>query len=115
MATHPRVGASSVARGLSGHVLQHVASFLGSDGFARLPNKHLSIDRTLFRQGNVKVLSEKNRYERASSTWVGGSILTSMSTFTRQGIESTSNPDAYPPIVGYEDVGPRIVHQMCNH
>ena len=111
MSKHPRVGANSAARNLSQHVLQHVASFLGGHRIARLPDKHFSVDQSLFKQGAVKVVAPS---ERMISTWLGGSILASLSTFTRQCIESTSNPNAYPAVVGYEEVGPRIVHQMCN-
>ena len=46
------------------------------------------------------------------SVWIGGSILASLSTFSRMWINRESNPDAQPPVVGYEEVGPRIVHQM---
>merc|ERR1712093_785105 len=52
--------------------------------------------------------------ERMISVWIGGSILASLSTFSRMWIARESNPDAQPPVVGYEEVGPRIVHQMCN-
>ena len=51
--------------------------------------------------------------ERMISTWIGGSILASLSTFSYMWINSESNPDASPAVVGYEEVGPRIVHQMC--
>jgi len=59
----------------------------------------------------VKVIAPP---ERMISVWIGGSILASLSTFSRMWICRESNPDAQPPIVGYEEVGPRIVHQMCN-
>merc|ERR1711865_46120 len=59
----------------------------------------------------VKVIAPP---ERMITVWLGGSILASLSTFGRMWINSTSQPDANPPIVGYDDVGPRIVHQMCN-
>merc|ERR1711907_630898 len=52
--------------------------------------------------------------ERMISVWIGGSILASLSTISRMWINRESNPDAQPPIVGYEEVGPRIVLQMCN-
>merc|ERR1712167_201637 len=50
--------------------------------------------------------------ERMISVWIGGSILASLSPFSRMWIARDSNPDAQPPVVGYEEVGPRIVHQM---
>ena len=59
----------------------------------------------------VKVIAPP---ERMISVWIGGSILSSLSTFSRMWINRESNPDAQPPIVGYEEIGPRIVHQMCN-
>merc|ERR1712225_169582 len=58
----------------------------------------------------VKVIAPP---ERMISVWIGGSILASLSTFDRMWIDHESNPEAQPPIVGYEEVGPRIVHQMC--
>ena len=51
--------------------------------------------------------------ERAISHWIGGSIYASLSGFHRMWIDSTSQPNANPPITGYDDIGPRIVHQMC--
>merc|ERR1712159_894952 len=59
----------------------------------------------------VKVIAPP---ERMTSVWIGGSILSSLSTFARMWICRESDPDATPPIVGYEEIGPRIVHQMCN-
>merc|ERR1719263_2167626 len=55
-----------------------------------------------------------NMPERMISVWIGGSILASLSTFSRMWINKCSDPDANPPVVGYEEIGPRIVHQMCN-
>merc|ERR1711903_318819 len=55
----------------------------------------------------VKVIAPP---ERMISVWIGGSILASLSTFNRMWISRESNPDAQPPIVGYEEIGPRIVH-----
>merc|ERR1711943_72246 len=59
----------------------------------------------------VKVIAPP---ERMISVWIGGSILASLSTFSRMWINQYSQPDASPPITGYDEVGPRIVHQMCN-
>merc|ERR1711907_152930 len=59
----------------------------------------------------VKVIAPP---ERMISVWIGGSIMASLSTFSRMWINRESNPDAQPPVVGYEEIGPRIVHQMCN-
>merc|ERR1712202_107562 len=59
----------------------------------------------------VKVIAPP---ERMISVWIGGSILASLSTFSRMWINRESNPEASPPITGYDEVGPRIVHQMCN-
>merc|ERR1711977_636765 len=59
----------------------------------------------------VKVIAPP---ERMISVWIGGSILASLSTFSRMWINKNSDPDANPPVVGYEEIGPRIVHQMCN-
>merc|ERR1711939_1284009 len=59
----------------------------------------------------VKVIAPP---ERMISVWIGGSILASLSTFERMWINRESNAEAQPPIMGYEEAGPRIVHQMCS-
>jgi len=59
----------------------------------------------------VKVIAPP---ERMISVWIGGSILASLSTFERMWINRESNSEAQPAITGYDEVGPRIVHQMCN-
>jgi len=59
----------------------------------------------------VKVIAPP---ERMISTWIGGSILASLSTFSRMWINRTSDPDAHPGVVSYEEIGSRIVHLMCN-
>merc|ERR1712178_523373 len=59
----------------------------------------------------VKVIAPP---ERMISVWIGGSILSSLSTFARMWICKESDADATPPITGYDEVGPRIVHQMCS-
>merc|ERR1712006_36096 len=48
----------------------------------------------------VKVIAPP---ERMISVWIGGSILASLSTFSRMWICRESNPDAQPPIVGGGD------------
>jgi len=58
----------------------------------------------------VKVIAPP---ERMISVWIGGSILASLSTFERMWINRESNPEAQPAITGYDEIGPRIVHQMC--
>lgn len=52
--------------------------------------------------------------ERGISGWIGGSILAELSTFEGMWIQRRSNPDATPPVVGYDEIGARIVHQHCN-
>jgi len=51
--------------------------------------------------------------ERMISVWIGGSILTSLSTFEKMWIPRESNPEAQPAVQGYDEMGPRIVHMMC--
>jgi len=58
----------------------------------------------------VKVIAPP---ERMISVWIGGSILASLSTFERMWISRESDSEASPAITGYDEVGPRIVHQMC--
>eukprot|EP00656_Telonema_subtile_P000415 TRINITY_DN10191_c0_g1_i2.p1 TRINITY_DN10191_c0_g1~~TRINITY_DN10191_c0_g1_i2.p1 ORF type:complete len:680 (-),score=63.95 TRINITY_DN10191_c0_g1_i2:5-2044(-) len=51
--------------------------------------------------------------DRTLSVWLGGAILTSVSTFARMWICRHSDPFANPPLVGYDEVGSQIVHHMC--
>ena len=46
----------------------------------------------------VEVVAPPNR---KYSAWIGGSVLSELSTFDHSWIASTSDPDANPPIVGY--------------
>ena len=48
--------------------------------------------------------------DRLLSVWNGGSMLASLSSFSNNWISKQSNADAWPPVVGYDEVGPRIVH-----
>jgi len=84
----------------------------GTTMFPNMPERlQAEIEGLVAEGAKVKVIAPP---ERMISVWIGGSILASLSTFSRMWINSTSQPDANPPIVGYDDVGPRIVHQMCN-
>merc|ERR1711990_260621 len=61
----------------------------------------------------VKVIAPP---ERMISVWIGGSILASLSTFSRMWINRTSDPDANPPVVGYDE--PRryaVTHESVIH
>jgi actin-related protein len=92
-----------------------IANIVMSGGTTMFPNmpERLSAEiENLVQEGaKVKVIAPP---ERMISVWIGGSILASLSTFSRMWINQYSQPDASPPITGYDDVGPRIVHQMCN-
>jgi actin-related protein len=84
----------------------------GTTMFPNMPERlQAEIEGLVAEGAKVKVIAPP---ERMITVWLGGSILASLSTFGRMWINSTSQPDVVPPIVGYDDVGPRIVHQMCN-
>merc|ERR1711966_426659 len=84
----------------------------GTPMFPNMPERlQAEIEGQVAEGAKVKVIAPP---ERMISVWIGGSILASLSTFSRMWINSTSQPDASPPITGYDDIGPRIVHQMCN-
>merc|ERR1719178_344316 len=93
-------------------LLGNVVMSGGTTMFPNMPERlQAEIQGLVPEATKVKVIAPP---ERMISVWIGGSILASLSTFNRMWINRESNPDAQPPIVGYEEVGPRIVHQMCN-
>merc|ERR1711967_124966 len=93
-------------------LLGNVVMSGGTTMFPNMPERLQNEIQTLVAEATkVKVIAPP---ERMISVWIGGSILASLSTFSRMWINRESNPDAQPPIVGYEEIGPRIVHQMCN-
>jgi len=93
-------------------LLENVVMSGGTTMFPNMPERLQSEIQGLVPEATkVKVIAPP---ERMISVWIGGSILSSLSTFSRMWINRESNPDAQPPIVGYEEIGPRIVHQMCN-
>merc|ERR1711965_106734 len=97
-----------VRKGLLGNVVMSG----GTTMFPNMPERLQNEIQTLVAEATkVKVIAPP---ERMISVWIGGSILASLSTFSRMWINRTSDPDANPPVVGYEEIGPRIVHQMCN-
>jgi len=94
-------------------LLGNVVMSGGTTMFPNMPERlQAEIQGLVPEATKVKVIAPP---ERMISVWIGGSILASLSTFSRMWICRESNPDAQPPIVGYEEVGPRIVHQMCNN
>merc|ERR1712230_353549 len=93
-------------------LLGNVVMSGGTTMFPNMPERlQAEIQGLVPEATKVKVIAPP---ERMISVWIGGSILASLSTFSRMWINRESNPDAQPPVVGYEEVGPRIVHQMCN-
>jgi len=93
-------------------LLQNIVMSGGTTMFPNMPERlQAEVEKLVAEGAKVKVIAPP---ERMISVWIGGSILASLSTFSRMWINSISQPDANPPIVGYDDVGPRIVHQMCN-
>merc|ERR1739848_626356 len=84
----------------------------GTTMFPNMPERlQFEVEKLVNEGAKVKVIAPP---ERMISVWIGGSILASLSTFSRMWINQYSQPDASPPIPGYEEIGPRIVHQMCN-
>merc|ERR1711959_851373 len=93
-------------------LLGNVVMSGGTTMFPNMPERlQAEIQGLVPEATKVKVIAPP---ERMISVWIGGSILASLSTSSRMWIARESNPDAQPPVVGYEEVGPRIVHQMCN-
>jgi len=58
----------------------------------------------------VRVSAPDDRY---LSVWMGGAILSSLSTFEKQWIYRVSDHNSSPPVHGYDEYGPRLVHMMC--
>eukprot|EP00658_Telonema_sp_P-2_P082531 TRINITY_DN8741_c0_g1_i8.p1 TRINITY_DN8741_c0_g1~~TRINITY_DN8741_c0_g1_i8.p1 ORF type:complete len:216 (+),score=75.09 TRINITY_DN8741_c0_g1_i8:839-1486(+) len=84
----------------------------GTTMFPNMPERLTAEVEGLVGEGaKVKVVAPP---ERMISVWIGGSILASLSTFKKMWINQHSQQDASPAIVGYDEVGPRIVHQFCN-
>jgi len=93
-------------------LLANIVMSGGTTMFPNMPERlQAEIEGLVAEGAKVKVIAPP---ERMISVWIGGSILASLSTFSRMWINQYSQPDASPPITGYDDVGPRIVHQMCN-
>jgi actin-related protein len=93
-------------------LLANIVMSGGTTMFPNMPERLQAEVEGLVAEGaKVKVIAPP---ERMISVWIGGSILASLSTFSRMWINQYSQADANPPITGYDDVGPRIVHQMCN-
>jgi len=93
-------------------LLMNIVMSGGTTMFPNMPERLQAEVEGLVAEGaKVKVIAPP---ERMISVWIGGSILASLSTFSRMWINQYSQPDASPPITGYDEVGPRIVHQMCN-
>jgi len=95
---------------LHNHLLGNVVMSGGTTMFPNMPERLQAELQGLVPQTTVDVIAPP---ERMISVWIGGSILASLSTFSRMWINQISDPDASSPVVGYEEVGPRIVHQMC--
>jgi len=93
-------------------LLQNIVMSGGTTMFPNMPERlQAEVEKLVAEGAKVKVIAPP---ERMISVWIGGSILASLSTFSRMWINQYSQPDASPPITGYDEVGPRIVHQMCN-
>merc|ERR1712164_69863 len=93
-------------------LLANIVMSGGTTMFPNMPERlQAEVEKLVAEGAKVKVIAPP---ERMISVWIGGSILASLSTFNRMWIHQFSQPDASPPITGYDEVGPRIVHQMCN-
>ena len=104
MAVHPRLGSVSPARTLDTRMMQMIANRVGTCNGAC---KRQAWD---FNDPLAKIIAPP---ERQISAWSGGYILTSLPNFLQMTISSISHPQSNPAIVGYEEVGPRIVNMMC--
>merc|ERR1719263_2643040 len=83
-------------------LLGNVVMSGGTTMFPNMPERlQAEIQGLVPEATKVKVIAPP---ERMISVWIGGSILASLSTFNRMWINRESNPDAQPPIVGYEEV-----------
>ena len=82
----------------------------GTTMFRNLPER-LGTELEQLSNNKVNVLAQP---DRMIASWLGGTILSTISTFSRMWMQFASNPDSSPPIIGYEEVGERLVHQMCN-
>eukprot|EP00657_Telonema_sp_P-1_P010414 TRINITY_DN4851_c0_g1_i1.p1 TRINITY_DN4851_c0_g1~~TRINITY_DN4851_c0_g1_i1.p1 ORF type:complete len:154 (-),score=16.49 TRINITY_DN4851_c0_g1_i1:18-479(-) len=51
--------------------------------------------------------------DRRFAAYIGGCVLSSLSSFGGMWIHRYSDPNAVPALVGYDEMGPRIVHHMC--
>jgi len=81
----------------------------GNTMFPNLPERlHAEVQGLMPKATYTKVIAPP---ERMLGTWIGGSILASLSTFRKSLIQHSS--DTNTNTIGYEDVGPRIVHSMC--
>merc|ERR1712196_584590 len=83
-------------------VVGNVVMSGGTTMFPNMPERLQSELQDLVPEATkVKVIAPP---ERMISVWIGGSILSSLSTFSRMWINRESNPDAQPPVVGYEEI-----------
>jgi len=71
---------------------------------------HAEVEKLAPINAKVNVVAAPDRY---LAVWLGGSILSSLSTFENNWIYKKSNHDAMPPVVGYDEAGARMVHTMC--
>jgi len=82
----------------------------GTSKFPNMPERMQSELQNLFHE-RVNMVAPP---ERDISTWIGGSVLASLSTFSHMWIDQHSTVEM-PSGSGacYDEMGPRIVHMMC--
>ena len=93
-------------------LLQNVILCGGTTMFPNMPERLQAEMSQLRGLGvNHEVVQVVAPPERTNLAWLGGSILTELSTFKSAWLCAECDPDATPPIVGYEDLG-RSMSQM---
>lgn len=98
-ARHPRLGAASPARHLGHRLMEKIGEQLGH---ARFEDILKPMSSTALAGCQPKVIATP-RYERQFCSYIGGRILSALDTFSSMWVNQEV----------YDEVGPRIVHQMC--
>jgi actin len=81
--------------------LSPLYSFKGDKSclFGKIPHEVMSFMALRYGRANPKIIPPERKY----STWIGGSILSSLPSFQSAWITKAN----------YDECGPRVVHRMC--